>query len=79
MMATINSLHSAGEMTDDRYSNNWSFLLVISVPLFLSVVLYIACGFYIFRGYDWARVVVSVMIFLAFTSVYIYIYFTYSG
>ena len=45
----------------------------MSTPLFLSVILYIACGCYIFRGYDWARVVVSVMVFLAFTSVYIYI------
>ena len=72
MVATINSLHSAGEMSDQRYSNNWSFLLVISVPLFLSVVLYIVCGFYIFRGYDWARVVVSAMAFLAFASVYFY-------
>lgn len=73
IIVTINSLHSAGEMTDDRYRGFGSSLLFMSTPLFLSVVLYIACGFYIFRGYDWARVVVSVMVFLAFTSVYIYI------
>ena len=76
MMATINSLHSAGEMTDDRYRGFGSSLLFMSIPLFLSVILYIACGFYIFRGYDWARVVVSVIAFLALGSVYFYISFT---
>ena len=38
MMATINSLHSAGEMSDQRYSNNWSFLLVILAGHFCSTV-----------------------------------------
>ena len=72
IIVTINSLHSAGEMTDDRYRGLGSSLSIMSIPLFLSVVLSIVCGFYIFRGYDWARVVVSIMVFLGFTSVYIY-------
>ena len=76
IIVTINSLHSAGEMTDDRYRGLGSSLSIMSIPLFLSVVLYIVCGFYIFRGYDWARVVVSVIAFLALGSVYFYISFT---
>ena len=50
IIVTINSLHSAGEMTDDRYRGFGSSLIFMSTPLFLSVILYIACGFYIFRG-----------------------------
>ena len=59
-----------------NYNTLESFVSFISLPLFLSIILYILFGVFIYRGYNWSRIVMTVIAVLALAGIVLHTFIT---
>ena len=80
MRSAMSSLQTVAAMNGGQSLRNYntleSFVSFISLPLFLSIILYVLFGVFIYRGYNWSRIVMTVIAVLALAGIVLHTFIT---
>ena len=80
MRSAMSSLQPVAVMNGGQSLRNYntleSFVSFISLPLFLSIILYVLFGIFIYRGHNWSRIVMTVIAVLALAGIVLHTFIT---